>query len=74
MHKRPAFDCTRGQHFPHFRRFSPGCPLLGALLPRRVHDIHIQNDTYCIVAIQMRWQRKKNEGDNETNKNDDNKK
>ena len=35
MHERPAFDCTRGQHLPDFRGFSPGCPLLGALLPRR---------------------------------------
>ena len=35
MHKRPAFDCTRDQHPPDFRGFSPGCPLLGALLPRR---------------------------------------
>ena len=29
------FGCTKGQHFPYFRGFSPGCPLLGALLPRR---------------------------------------
>ena len=35
MHKRPAFDCTRGQYFPDFWDFSPGCPLLGALLSRR---------------------------------------
>ena len=35
MRERPAFDCTRGQHFLDFRLFSPGCPLLGALLPRR---------------------------------------
>ena len=35
MHERPAVDCTRGQHFPEIWGFSPGCPLLGALLPRR---------------------------------------
>ena len=35
MHERPAFDCTRGQDFPDFRRFSPECPLLIALLHRR---------------------------------------
>ena len=34
MHEGPAFDRTRGQHFPDFRRFSPGCPLLGVLRPR----------------------------------------
>ena len=26
---------SRGQHFPDFRGFSPGCPLRGALLSRR---------------------------------------
>ena len=35
MHERPAFDCTRDQHFLNFRLFSPGCLLLGVLLPRR---------------------------------------
>ena len=35
MHQRPAFDFTRGQHFSDFRHSSPGCPLLGALHPRR---------------------------------------
>ena len=28
---RKIFGCTIGQHFPDFRGFSPGCPLLGAL-------------------------------------------
>ena len=35
MHERPAFDCTRGQYVLDFRGFSPGCTLLGALLPPR---------------------------------------
>ena len=34
--RQPAFDRTRGQHFSDFQGFSPGCPLLGALLPRQV--------------------------------------
>ena len=35
MHEMPASDWTRGQHFADCRGFSPGCPLLGALVPRR---------------------------------------
>ena len=35
MYERSSFNCTRDQHFLDFRRFSPGCPFLIAIVPRR---------------------------------------